>query len=183
MSKDSRSLVRDQMLQAAYEERAQIMIKMAEPEMQKDKSENSGYDLLRADLATVEFKIDKLLSGKLAPIIPGTFNVGDFLLVTYTKIVSYGKEKPLPEYPIKIQLVDFFDITELTGVIDVNNVELLKVPTSSKLGQAIINKAHRKIRFNTSNGYCEIEIEPLPTGSLKQEKDKEVIDNDEVSSW
>lgn len=163
MADNSRSQIREQRLQQALAERADIMIKMADPEIQKDKRENSEYDILREQLKTVEMRIDKITSGKLAPFIPGTFNVGDLLLVKYNKIVSYGIERPLPEKPIKVELVDFFDVTSYDEVIDLNTIELLKVTTSSKMGQAIINKAHRKIRFETSDGYCEIEIEPLPS--------------------
>lgn len=144
-------------LQEAVDEQERILKRLAEPDMQKDKSENSEYDTYMEKLRTVQMLIKSLMSGDLAPYVPGTYNVEDILTIRYLKIVSYGEERPLPESDVVIKLVDFFDITELPPNIDVTK-QIMPITTNSHLGSALINKAHTHLRYNTDVGYCEIEV-------------------------
>ncbi|MFF2798152.1 hypothetical protein [Lysinibacillus xylanilyticus] len=136
-----------------------LMKEWDDPSMSKDISENSARDDLLERIKSQEQIIAKLEQGKSIPVIPGTWNIGDKLYVTYLRIVSYGKDKEVPKGRVKVDLVDSTDITTLgkTEEIDLNKTYQAAINTA--LGAALLHKAHDTIRINTDVGYCEVEVE------------------------
>jgi len=127
--------------------------------MQKDISENTARDDLTEQINKAEAIVARLEKRAKIVYIPGTWNIGDKMYITYKRIVSYGKDLEPPKKRVKGVLVPSFDITTLNGETDVTAIDTISVAINSPLGKALLHKAHDAIRYETPVGYCEVEVE------------------------
>lgn len=156
---DQEQAIREEIAQID-DDLAELFIQKEDPEFNKDARENTVRDdilerinKLQARRSALEARLGQCIR------IPGTWNIDDLFMLTYKRIVSYGKDVEVPENPVKCQLVMNYDITNLDGQTDINKIPLMPVATNSPLGKALLNKAHTSIRYKTPVGYCEVEVE------------------------
>lgn len=146
-------------------EQVQAKIKELTNELAKDDTgsaaldarENADLDRIREEIAFYRTMEESLLKAKEMPIVPGTWNLGDTILITYTKVVAYGKERPLPE-PFTATLVATTSIEKMD--FDAGHIEL---PINTKIAQTILHKASTEFKqIKTPNGYVDILVESAP---------------------
>lgn len=161
-AKDQKLELEEKRLAKLAKERAkmeELMIKWDDPAMSSDISENSPRDALLQQINSQEQVLLKLEQSETISNIPGTWNIGDKLFIKYVRVVCYGKDRDVPSKRIKIELVDSVDITELPEGAVAEELDIVPTAVSSPLGKALLHKAHDTVRFNTTVGYCEVEVE------------------------
>lgn len=141
-------------LEEAEVKLAELVAENSSVEDRKDVSENSARDAVIAEIKTLQNLIDRLREQENLVAVPGGWAVDDMLKVTYTKIVAYGKDKEVPTEPVTIKLCKDVNITE----VNLDDPVIL-VAINSAMGKALFNKAHKNVRFDTTVGYCIIEVE------------------------
>jgi hypothetical protein len=141
-------------LEEAEEKLAELVAENSSVDDRKDVSENSARDAVIAEIKTLQNLIDRLREQENLVTVPGGWAIDDTLKVNYTKIVAYGKDKAVPPEPMTIRLYKNVNITEI-------NLDdpVIPVDINSDMGKALFNKAHKSVRFNTTVGYCIIEVE------------------------
>lgn len=120
----------------------------------KDVSENSARDIIIAEIKMIQNLIDRLRTQENLVVVPGGWAVDDMLKVQYSKIVAYGKDKEVPPEPMTIKLCKNVNITDIRL-----DDPIMLVAINSAMGKALFNKAHKSVRYDTTVGYCIIEVE------------------------
>lgn len=146
-------------LEKAEIELQELMIEWADPLNSHDVSENSSRDVLMAKITSKEKEIEKLRSMNKIAYIPGVWNVGDKIYVTYKRIVEYERDLEVPPNRILMQIDYSADVTEIPTDIPLDQIPVIPLAIDSPLGKTLLHKAHTKFRAATPNGYCEVEVE------------------------
>lgn len=141
-------------LEQAKARLAELVEQNSGADANKDVSENSARDAVIAEIRQVQALIERLENQEDLISYPGCWGIGDELKVTYKRIHSYGQDKELPKEPLKIKLAKGVDVTKLSLEDPVKLVDI-----NSAMGKALFNKAQTKARFQTTVGFCEIEVE------------------------